>query len=321
MKCRLLFGMILSLLCSCSVHDRILPEPEIDLYPAIGDSLTVFLFDASGSRDNFTDPFYLKVRWDAESDGIWETGWNISKKFSWRYPFNGSYLVTCESMDEDGNIGTETRQVGVRKMYQDSSFTDRRDGRTYRAALINDLWWMSVNLEYGIPVEENVIPKIDGRTEYYKDPEARFGGYYLWQEVTLDLKDTVRGICPEGWRLPGIRDISKINELLYFQTSMDKYILDGGVLGLDLTKGGRFVRTAGQWEGQHMKSSYWVTNGSRPARFLTWMLYLPGSGNESLRILYEGDYGTGSIEGWPRDWGEFNYSKVALPVRCVKDFR
>jgi hypothetical protein len=108
---------------------------------------------------------------------------------------------------------------------------------------------------------------------------------------------------------------------MYFQSGLEKYLLGEGVLGLDLSLSGRFVRTSGVWDGQGVKSSYWVTNGARPPRFLTWMLYLPSDEEEKIQMLYEGDYGTGSIEGWPRDWGDFNYAKVALPIRCVKDLK
>jgi uncharacterized protein (TIGR02145 family) len=301
--------------------DRVAPECNITLYPSIGDSLTVFLFDASGSKDNLTEDLFLKVRWDVESDGYWETDWSISKKFSWRYTRSGIYQVSCEIIDAEGNTGQSSRVVTVRGTYRDSIFTDPRDGKQYKAALIQDRWWMAENLKYGIAVDVDIIPKNDAVTEYYSDPHGLYGAYYLWQEATIGISDTLQGACPPGWRLPRVEDIRELNDLLYFQTSLGKYVLEEGILGLDLSLSGRFIRTAGQWDGQGTKTSFWITNGTRPARFLTWMVYLPGTGTESLRVLYEGDYGTASIEGWSRDWGEFNYSKVALPVRCVRDIK
>jgi uncharacterized protein (TIGR02145 family) len=279
----------------------------------------MFYMDASASEDDLAEPWQLQVRWDAESDGQWDSDFSLKKDFAWRYGRNGNYTVTCEVMDGAGNTATAIGRVTVMPVMKDSIITDQRDGQQYRAVFLFGTWWLSENLRYGREIGDEGVPRNDGRTDFFiRSGHPEYGGYYLWDEVTGYGEDTVKGICPDGWRLPKPSDLAALQEIIYFKTSTGEYILSGGRLGLDLELAGRYVRQAGIWEGGGTRASFWINDRTRPPRFRSWTLYRSSFDVEGINLVYENDYRTPGIEGWPVEWGPFSYSSVALPVRCVK---
>ena len=111
--------------------------------------------------------------------------------------------------------------------------TDERDGQTYRTVTVEgDITWMAVNLNYAYlqptaDLDSSSWCLAGWKCDWYgrvylwsamMDSAAIFSdktkgcGYYAteeeWQKCS-DVKD-VRGVCPEGWRLPTIEDFRKL---------------------------------------------------------------------------------------------------------------
>lgn len=103
--------------------------------------------------------------------------------------------------------------------------TDSRDNKTYATIKLNGYTVMAQNLDYGTQVpgmKSTDNQADDSKVEKYCYNDSalyceRYGGLYQWAEALAlpsrcnaescaDLVDTVgfhRGICPEGWHLPG----------------------------------------------------------------------------------------------------------------------
>ncbi|MDH5255191.1 MAG: PKD domain-containing protein, partial [Gammaproteobacteria bacterium] len=90
------------------------PVAAFTVDPAIGgDTTTSFQFDATGSADAESGPGELLVRWDWESDGVWDTLFSPTQTASHRYILPGSYVVRLQVADEAGAVDSETGQVAV----------------------------------------------------------------------------------------------------------------------------------------------------------------------------------------------------------------
>jgi uncharacterized protein (TIGR02145 family) len=94
----------------------------------------------------------------------------------------------------------------------ETEFTDPRDQKTYQVVEIFDQVWMAENLNYGQMIDSTLDQSDNDLTEKYcpGNDESRcsvYGGYYQWDEMMdYGQSEKTRGICPEGWHIPGISD-------------------------------------------------------------------------------------------------------------------
>jgi len=89
------------------------PHAGLQVTPGSGNTSTTFRFDASSSWDAEDPASTLAVRWDWESDGVWDTTWSTTKVAMHQYPQPGAYVVRLEVRDSAGQTGNASANIDV----------------------------------------------------------------------------------------------------------------------------------------------------------------------------------------------------------------
>ena len=186
---RLMVLALLLVLCSCGEKE---PEntPPV-AYFTVGENAgtieTLFSFDASGSYDLEDSASALKIRWDWEDDGKWDTEYSTEKIFKKGFTKKGFYKVRLEVMDSGGLSSYYAEIINV----EDYFLIDSRDQKKYRTVKVGNQLWMAENLSY---------QTFEGSWCHNNDPGlcGDYGRLYDWP--------TAQYVCPVGWRLPTMDD-------------------------------------------------------------------------------------------------------------------
>lgn len=198
-----------------------------------------------------------------------------------------SLVVAC---DDGGNSINDSGEGSLLEVTTDS-FTDSRDGKSYKSIKVGDYTWMAENLAYG-----------EGK---YK---SDYGVIYSFDEA--------KEACPTGWHLPMIYEWEKL------VTSVEEVYGDSAGWALKSTKGWASVygengngsnaigfngKPAGSYfhlyyaEGDEV--SYWVNYGNNQSSTINHCMTLEY--NESRVKWYNNSFASS---------GEEYYY-----VRCIKD--
>lgn len=89
------------------------PVAVFDVEPEEGTTETIFTFDANASWDLEDDTEVLKVRWDWETDGAWDTPYLTVKTTTHQFPDADTYVVTLDVIDSGGMTGSASQEVTV----------------------------------------------------------------------------------------------------------------------------------------------------------------------------------------------------------------
>lgn len=89
------------------------PSVSFSITPENGDTDTIFTFDASNCVDTKDETSQLKVRWDFETDGIWDIPYSSVKTIKHQFLEEGNYTISLEVMNTDGIKGSTSKQLYV----------------------------------------------------------------------------------------------------------------------------------------------------------------------------------------------------------------
>jgi len=89
------------------------PVASFVIEPQSGPPSTVFQFDASASSDAETPWANLRVRWDWEDNGSWDTEYATTKTATHSYSTEGQKVIRLQVADDGGLIGSTLRTVTV----------------------------------------------------------------------------------------------------------------------------------------------------------------------------------------------------------------
>ena len=110
------------------------------------------------------------------------------------------------------------------------TFTDSRDGQTYKTVQIGDQCWMAENLNVGTMLASGFdTPSDNGTIEKwcYNNNTSNcdtYGGLYDWNEMMqYTTTEGVQGVCPTGWHLPTDQE----------WTDLETYLSNNGYSGVE----------------------------------------------------------------------------------------
>lgn len=103
----------LPLMAATAPPPNVPPHAGLDVAPESGNTSTVFTFDASSSWDAQDPSSALEVRWDWQSDGVWDTNWSTAKLVTHQFADSGTYAVRLEVRDSAGLTGNTSQTIAV----------------------------------------------------------------------------------------------------------------------------------------------------------------------------------------------------------------
>jgi len=181
--------LILVVLNACTEKEVENTPPQASFTVSLntGTIETLFIFDASSSSDLEDSVRDIKVRWDWEDDGRWDTDYSTDKIIKKGFNPKGFYVVNLEAADTEGLTSTYSEIVNV----EDYLLEDSRDNRQYKTVKIGTQLWMAENLNFN---------SYEGSYCLDDDPDncQTYGRLYDWISATT--------ACPDGWHLPNNDD-------------------------------------------------------------------------------------------------------------------
>jgi uncharacterized protein (TIGR02145 family) len=193
------------------------PTAFFNIDPTTGTTETVFNFNASGCSDAQDPTAKLRVRWDWENDGKWDTTLSTEKTATHQYTTIGSKTIKLEVVDTGGLKGNITHEITVIP----TTLTDN-DGNVYKIVKIGDQWWTAQNLKVTHYRNGDALPIVTNNTQWanlttgaccsFGNNEANvatYGRLYNWYAASDS-----RNIAPEGWHVPSMAEWQQLEMYL-----------------------------------------------------------------------------------------------------------
>lgn len=289
--------------------------PNASFYPipAFGITNYDFRFDASSCTDAEDSNDSLMVRWDWESDGLWDTDYSTLKAATHLYQLPGIYTIVVEVKDTGGLTNSRTRQV---KVVGTGTVSDI-DGNIYKTVQIGDKHWMMENLKVTHYRTGESIPDISDYSAWVSTIEgacciyendatnlAIYGRLYNWHAVY-----DVRNIAPEGWHVATDSDWQSLIDYLGGSNIAGGKMKEVGVIHwlspnaasnescLYMLPGGKRGNSNGWYYSINTNAYFWTFNVDSSRGPRAWELH-----NSTTNIA------------------NYGYSEnCGFSVRCVKD--
>ena len=206
---------------------------------------------------------------------------NANVKFIQIMFFNGTTYQVSDGPAPEPSKTTPT----------DSTFTDTRDGKTYKTVKLGEQIWMAENLNY--EMDDGIKSWCNGNKQENCD---KYGRLYTYKSATY--------ACPPGWRLPAVEEWPERGNGGY--PAFVDYAVVGWGGGKDTY--GFSVLSAGNYSA---KSQYFHEPGGTTTFF--WTMTIDTRNNNCATMIHFGNGSEGMVSVCSDDEND------GLSVRCVKD--
>jgi uncharacterized protein (TIGR02145 family) len=181
-------------------HANVKPVAAFIIGYEFGNLTTNFYFDAASSADPEDLIDQLKVRWDFENDGTWDTEFVKEKTATHKYNAAGTYTVKMQTMDTGGLTDATSLSVTVTDGTNETGLIlDKKNNISYGTVKIGTQWWMA----------ENLNEPASGKACYNNQSAncTTYGGLYTWSTAMNGASaEKAKGLCPTGWHIPTLTE-------------------------------------------------------------------------------------------------------------------
>ncbi len=180
---------------SCDEKHNTVPVALFTIAPPYGNVDTVFTFDATECRDLEDPAEVLQVRWDWESDSIFDTEYSTNKVIEHQFSIGGTYYVTVDLKDSKGLTARKTDflRVSWTNRAPNASFSASpgagylQDVFVFDASSSSDLEDDNASLEVRWDFQGDGTWETEFSTEKVVEFQYTESGNY---DVTLEVKDS-----------------------------------------------------------------------------------------------------------------------------------
>jgi len=203
------------------------PVAVFTIDPESGNTLTEFIFNASGCSDDVTPVDELEVAWDFDNDGGWDSYYSTDKIVTHQYALEGEYEVRMNVKDGDGNVSELIKGLTIENCNEGGEPCPGAafvmiDGDQYNTVQIGNQCWLNSNLNIGTYIESvnnqsNQTNNGEIEKFCYENTTSfcdTYGGLYQWNEMMNYSTQSNMGICPDEWHIPSLADWNELVDYL-----------------------------------------------------------------------------------------------------------
>ncbi len=235
------------------LHSNLKPTAAFFIGYEYGNLTTNFYFDATASTDREDIAAQLQVRYDFESDGIWDTNYNKDRTATHKYGAAGTYHVRMQVMDSGGLTDTTGLNVFVTSGTNETGLIlDKPNNVSYGTVKIGSQWWMAENLNEatGKVCYSNLVSNCN-----------LYGGLYTWTNLMNGATtERAKGLCPTSWHIPSQAEWQQLVDF-YGTNQAKSHLLVSGDSDFRMFLAGQ-RSTAGRSEMMNTVTNFWTSTKS-----------------------------------------------------------
>lgn len=266
------------------------PTASLQASPANGTLETDYVLNASGCQDAEDPADALQVRWDFESDGVWDAEYSVIKTITHKYSSIGTKTVLVQVVDSGGLMDETTAQISVNP---DVGSVVDIDGNVYQTVKIGNQRWMSENLRVThysngaaiLHITDNIVWASTGAGAFcsFANNENWTSEFGLLYNLFAVLDS--RRLAPPGWHIPSDAEWQELVTFLGGSGGAGGKLMEAGYRhwaipntvatnssGFTAVPGGGREGSLGGFYGYTIRALFWSTTASTSSSYWSWGL-------------------------------------------------